>query len=252
MSGWALQRTPSWDGSIPVGFYALDVGLGFATTRTSKTLQPAGFYALDVGLGFATTRTSKTLQPAGFYALDVGLGFATGQALTTRLAKTSVCFYALDVGLGFATYAFVSQIWPHHRFYALDVGLGFATALLLQPPPLRHSVSMPSMSGWALQPTRICTRSSPPRFYALDVGLGFATIFVEHLYIVTVSMPSMSGWALQHRGVARLTLIRPVSMPSMSGWALQRMPSEGMADLRVCRPPRHPRRNGQCWQAVSG
>jgi hypothetical protein len=40
---------------------------------------PRRFYALDVGLGFATPRVRGKLHNARdrFYALDVGLGFAT-------------------------------------------------------------------------------------------------------------------------------------------------------------------------------
>jgi hypothetical protein len=38
------------------------------------------FYALDIGLGFATYiahTVTSTIRPKCFYALDIGLGFAT-------------------------------------------------------------------------------------------------------------------------------------------------------------------------------
>jgi hypothetical protein len=88
-------------------------------------------------------------------------------------------FYALDVGLGFASGS-SSRSGPgvSGRFYALDVGLGFASLLWVNPGGCDGccSVSMPSMSGWALQAGWQTQLQVPweVSFYALDVGLGFA------------------------------------------------------------------------------
>ena len=86
-------------------------------------------------------------------ALDFGLGFKTYPTTRTRLA-TPTCFYALGVGLGFVIH--------------LEVA-----GAALRPV---HAVSMPSLSGWALQ--------------YLKKHLATAQ---EQI----VSMPSVSGWALQ-------------------------------------------------------
>ena len=73
-------------GPAPVtsfGFYALDVGLVFATAQLLRLMAalynyPDCFYALDVGLVFATNRVAVGSPLRGrFYALDVGLVFAT-------------------------------------------------------------------------------------------------------------------------------------------------------------------------------
>jgi len=69
-------------------FYALGVGLGFATRSwpTSRASRSSRFYALGVGLGFATSSACACASsPAGFYALGVGLGFATASFCGLRL-----------------------------------------------------------------------------------------------------------------------------------------------------------------------
>jgi hypothetical protein len=56
MSGWALPGPSSGPAVRPKhpGFYALDVGLGFAGPEEQRaSALPERFYALDVGLGFA-------------------------------------------------------------------------------------------------------------------------------------------------------------------------------------------------------
>ena len=54
-------------------------------------------------------------------------------------------------------------------------------------------------------------------------------------------MPSLSGGALRRHDDGHATLTnQPVSMPSMSGGALRRMPSQGVCDLGVWCPLRHP------------
>ena len=103
---------------------------------------------MAAGRGQSTAVT--TPRGSCSYALGVGLGFATFAAMCKSFAQN--CFYALDVGLGFATYRHRNGLAAiHRRFYALDVGLGFATAVLRLPAPPGNTVSMPSMSGWALQ-----------------------------------------------------------------------------------------------------
>jgi hypothetical protein len=68
-----------------------------------------------------------------------------------------------------------------YSFYALGVGLGFATREIFGIGPSDESVSMPSVSGWALQ------REVP----------------IQGLLGLHVSMPSVSGWALQPRSTVR-------------------------------------------------
>jgi hypothetical protein len=66
--------------------------------------------------------------------------------------------------------------WLTLCFYALGVGLGFATAVILVSSQKALSVSMPSVSGWALRRRSSDADGSGSRsFYALGVGLGFAT-----------------------------------------------------------------------------
>jgi hypothetical protein len=76
------DRRPPRKHLLRLRFYALDVGLVFATRScTGDGRQLLGFYALDVGLVFATQRRRRSCGPRRcFYALDVGLVFAT-QAL---------------------------------------------------------------------------------------------------------------------------------------------------------------------------
>jgi len=184
-------------------FYALDVGLGIATSSPKMAKlrrQVRGFYALDVGLGIATSVhvQGDADHARRFYALDVGLGIATDSALRSGLrawhvrflcprrragycdysctARSTLCFrfYALDVGLGIATRSTRSGGKRRERFYALDVGLGIATS---------HS------------PAHALRNAG---FYALDVGLGIATRHFRGAFAATaVSMPSTSGWVLR-------------------------------------------------------
>ena len=62
MSGWALQPATAVTAFILFCFYALDVGLGFATAGKFMITWASyvGFYALDVGLGFATLSSAIT------------------------------------------------------------------------------------------------------------------------------------------------------------------------------------------------
>jgi hypothetical protein len=57
MSGWALQANLDIEEQESAAhcFYALDVGLGFASIEHRQFMKYVhGFYALDVGLGFAS------------------------------------------------------------------------------------------------------------------------------------------------------------------------------------------------------
>ena len=81
VSGWALrpviQAMRSWGLE---GFYALGIGLGFATYRNLHELQALGISFLcpryRAGLCDALY-FSIVDRPGGFYALGIGLGFAT-------------------------------------------------------------------------------------------------------------------------------------------------------------------------------
>jgi hypothetical protein len=58
-----LQEAESWTAT---SFYALVVGLGFASSIREISASSSGFYALGIGLGFATrTRARHQLVPAG-------------------------------------------------------------------------------------------------------------------------------------------------------------------------------------------
>jgi hypothetical protein len=63
------------------GFYALGIGLSFATVHhhRSAVRDEACFYALGIGLSFATVSIRHRFLPGygGFYALGIGLSFAT-------------------------------------------------------------------------------------------------------------------------------------------------------------------------------
>ena len=63
MSGGALRLwTKKVKAIIQTGFYALDVGRGFATSTSFRGfLTQYCFYALDVGRGFATDAFSRYL-----------------------------------------------------------------------------------------------------------------------------------------------------------------------------------------------
>ena len=59
ISGWGLRRAAfqAWF-LANFRFYALDIGLGFATRVAQLAQGPVRFYALDIGLGFATAHTA--------------------------------------------------------------------------------------------------------------------------------------------------------------------------------------------------
>jgi hypothetical protein len=81
--------------------------------------------------------------------LRVGLGLTAARC---RRSTTSCCFYALGIGLCFVTSRSERSSTRPSDF-----------------------VSMPSVSGWALRPLRITSRSKLRSFYALDVGLCVVT-----------------------------------------------------------------------------
>src|SRR6266571_3398301 len=83
MSGGVLRQAaehrvpspPSW-----VSMPSMSGGVLRRSTSKRSTSSPLGFYALDVGRGFATSfpwvRCTR-VWGSGLYALDVGRGFAT-------------------------------------------------------------------------------------------------------------------------------------------------------------------------------
>ena len=81
-------------------------------------------------------------------------------------------------------------------------------ALRHEQGAVQHSgfiVSMPSVSGWALRPARLACYPSCMPFRCFGFGLGFATRGARMVYgsVPQVSMPSVSGWALHHRPAGR-------------------------------------------------
>jgi hypothetical protein len=161
VSGWALR--------LPGG-----IGFELRPERYPDT----GFYALGIGLGFATMSRAKRSTSARFYALGIGLGFATNGSLISS-AVHQKGFYALGIGLGFATGVGIVVLWVAHVYVSMPSVSGWALRLhrLTSPRYVDGNVSMPSVSGWALRPTGQI-RGVPralQRFYALGIGLGFAT-----------------------------------------------------------------------------
>ena len=55
--GHLTHEEQSW-----IGFYALDVGRGFATLSPASLPKLDSFYALDVGRGFATIQTCNVVH----------------------------------------------------------------------------------------------------------------------------------------------------------------------------------------------
>jgi hypothetical protein len=155
--------------------------------------------------------------------------------------------YALDVGRVFARPDHpIRRTRLHGRFYALDVGLGFATLLGAEGRCQTLTVSMPSMSGWALRPRCVHRGrgNARARFVSMPSMSGWALRLQVpkgqgSVFHHSVSMPSMSGWALR-RQTGLSGMLPKVSMPSMSGWALRRMRSDGTSDLGIWCPFRQP------------
>ena len=193
----------------PDGFYALGVGLGFATVRSgmswARCQMRVSMPSVSGGLCDDTSRPSDgSTADSGFYALGVGLGFATVRII--RLTCAAAAFLCPRCRAGLCDWSGTcTSRGMSIRFYALGVGLGFATSPKLNYFCPCFSVSMPSVSGWALrQPS----------------SSGQAAQYKR------VSMPSVSGGALRRArldelgavllecfyalGVGRL--LRPVDM----------------------------------------
>src|ERR1700735_406831 len=75
-----------------------------------------------------------------------------GHRRAGSLPRVQDRFYALGVGLGFAVKYKAAYSRSRWRFYALGVGLGFAEAEYRVRAVYSGQVSMPSVSGWVLQP----------------------------------------------------------------------------------------------------
>ncbi len=103
VSGWGL-RPPHSAGYdyFWIGFLCPRCRAGVCDhgEQLIEVRPPTCFYALGVGLGFATIVVGSASAATGFYALGVGLGFATN---VIAIGAVLFCFYALGVGLGFAT-----------------------------------------------------------------------------------------------------------------------------------------------------
>ena len=111
-----------------------------------------GFLCPGIGLGFASS-FGTTARPwhFGFYALGVGLGFAREHGVYITYAQHQ-SFYALGVGLGFARAASSERVLcPGFLCPRCRAGLCKPTRLLPKPLQRPQQVSMPSVSGWALQ-----------------------------------------------------------------------------------------------------
>src|ERR1035441_5583489 len=140
VSGWALRPTAmKWPCPTQASFLCPHIGLGFATRLGFEYLgRHASFYALDIGLGFATHRRRVR---RGLRRPNLRAEGAAGH-----------CFYALDIGLGFATAVpfelhsggRVTFLCPRYRAGLCDPEYYGLMAQCV-------SVSMPSISGWALR-----------------------------------------------------------------------------------------------------
>ena len=229
MSGGALRpRRRQQAARSGTGFYALDVGRGFATRQPVRLSIERAAVSMPSMSGGALRRVDplRVRRHA-----KVSMPSMSGGALRHRPHLVSPCarnprFYALDVGRGFATRACICRrsllgfLCPRCR-------AGLCDADRVGSARDATAVSMPSMSGGALRPL-VATGASwsqDRRFYALDVGRGFATTPARRLAssVLAVSMPSMSGGALRPQDASskRHRDDRAVSMPSMSGGALR-------------------------------
>ena len=222
-----------------LGFYALDVGRGFATSSSNGRVRRAqpflcprcraglcdgldagvmaqlhGFYALDVGRGFATTRTSScgSSRPSGFYALDVGRGFATSTDRSRSAGLAAFLCPRCRAGLCDA----------HPRSLVVQHAATFLC------PRCRAGLCDQCISHlrFAPQDWFLCPRC---RAGLCDV----AGVDGRTVHRAAVSMPSMSGGALRLLRIQASVHRGQVSMPSMSGGALRR---SGLGHDRTCRP----------------
>jgi hypothetical protein len=182
VSGWALQGPEPDTAEDPAhgDFYALGVGLGFATPEQPGKCHPG---PPDVSM---PSVSGGALQPS-----------ETGSRCPPAVSMPSMSGGALqraDGGEPAAGDAAGAFLCPRCR----------AGLCNHRPAPASSSVARCTFlcprcrAGLCNWRRRSPTPRAATRFYALDVGRGFATAraFWDHL-MISVSMPSMSGGALQ-------------------------------------------------------
>src|SRR6266566_494549 len=112
-----------------------------------------GFYALDVGRGFATSNAARLTPeaPPRFYALDVGRGFATSG--TPWVKPRSRVFLCPRCRAGFCDLAYKTLDYiREHPFLCPRCRAGFRDRFsMVTPKRASNPVSMPSMSGGVLR-----------------------------------------------------------------------------------------------------
>ena len=107
--------------------------------------QPSGFYALGVGLGFATRSTTRpAVLPLTFLCPRFRAGLCDR---TTTHGKLFLSRFR--AGLRSAT---CRQSLQAHRWFLLPSVSGWALRPRRRSRSIRRRVSMPSVSGWALRP----------------------------------------------------------------------------------------------------
>ena len=190
-------------GAIRVVFYALGIGLGFATWL----FYPAVFSVVEFlcpryRAGLCDVPMVITFRRSSFYALDIGLGFATS-GCTTRWSARSKRFLCPRYRAGLCDGTLLHNLDTHMLLFLCPrYRAGLCDHAIVQGPVQLINFGF------------LC-----PRYRA---GLCDCTLpSVTSGANAVVSMPSISGWALRRSRPARTSSAATVSMPSISGWALR-------------------------------
>ena len=153
VSGWALQlaQGASAEGQIrsflcPRCRAGLCNYLAVCVDRITD-----GFYALGVGLGFAMGNAMAAYRPAQFLCPRCRAGLCNASS-ARRGMHLGVLFLCPRCRAGLCDHSNGGALAAIVGFYALGVGLGFATfGGRRERERDSRTVSMPSVSGWALQ-----------------------------------------------------------------------------------------------------
>ena len=160
--------TSTWTSSLSGSagsFYALGIGLGFATYSPSERFEQDAqivFLCPRYRAGLCDLRSRLCGSTSSFYALGIGLGFVTRILPGRQRPALAGSFYALGIGLGFATPRGRLACLASLRFLCPRSRAGPCDPQGLLPDPAADGVSMPSVSGWALWRSSWATSSRSP------------------------------------------------------------------------------------------
>jgi hypothetical protein len=226
MSGWALQPRTTRCRPAATGFLCPRCRAGLCNMPEMIYLQESGFYALDVGLGFATAMLFVGSASAAFLCPRCRAGLCNG------------CFRR-DV-LDFLRSVSMPSMsgWALQRVTAIASPQVHHSQEFLCPRCRAGLCNMSDCSWCGCANRFLCPRCRAGlcNLIAADAATTTDSMFLcprcraglcntrlsDMTRTRSVSMPSMSGWALQPDGCTAARVTTTVSMPSMSGWALQR------------------------------